>query len=312
MSAAFLADIKPQTDGCNGLKYNLTADIIDCIFKTYPAVKRKYDEYVPAKLSQSEFWTKFFQSHYFHRDRIMAGTKDLFTECGKIDDNALKEAVAANAGDALLDLRQFEDNTLEDGFGGAPSSKSGVNSGNIVHQNMIKRFNQHSTMVLNTCLSKGNSANVDGNGNKRDTAAYSNGTKNNHNIDAVDGPSSDEPNSKRQRIIEKIRYDDLEGDDDADADAAGNSKGGRKQLNLVKMERYLHGPVPINNQMEVNDDIGNMEATQFHIIRCTDTWNTRTPQKLLVDPKAAVNALGDLTPGGALMQGLQEQTLARK
>jgi len=33
----FQADIKPQADGCNGLRYNLTADIIESIFRTYPA-----------------------------------------------------------------------------------------------------------------------------------------------------------------------------------------------------------------------------------------------------------------------------------
>lgn len=147
VSGAFLADIKPQTDGCNGLKYNLTPDIIECIFKAYPAVRRKHTEHVPAKLNESEFWTKFFQSHYFHRDRINTGTKDLFTECGKIDDQALKIAVAEGAGDVLLDLQTFQDNSLEDGFGGAATTKNGVNSGNIVHQSMIKRFNQHSTMV---------------------------------------------------------------------------------------------------------------------------------------------------------------------
>lgn len=148
VSGAFLADIKPQTDGCNGLKYNLTSDIIDCIFKTYPAVKRKHTDNVPSKLSESEFWTKFFQSHYFHRDRLTGGNKDIFSECGKIDDNALKIAVAENTGDPLLDLRQFEDNTLEEGFGGSSSNKNIVNSGNIIHQSMIKRFNQHSFMVL--------------------------------------------------------------------------------------------------------------------------------------------------------------------
>lgn len=86
ISFLFQADIKPQTDGCNGLRYNLTADIIECIFKTYPAVRKKHMEYVPTKLSESEFWTKFFQSHYFHRDRIHSGTKDIFTECAKLDD----------------------------------------------------------------------------------------------------------------------------------------------------------------------------------------------------------------------------------
>lgn len=319
VSAAFLADIKPQTDGCNGLKYNLTADIIECIFKTFPAVKRKHNEHVPDKLSENEFWTKFFQSHYFHRDRIMAGTKDLFTECGKIDDQALKVAVAANAGDALLDLRAFEDNSLEEGFGGAATHKSGVNSGNIVHQNMIKRFNQHSTMVLNTCLSKNAGAlshKIDGIMSKKDLAAtISNGTKNQHSnngSDAVDGAVDDGPQNKRQRILEKIRYDDLEGDTDENGEHANNGKASSKQLNLVKVERYLHGPVPISNQMDANDDVSDLEATQFHMIKCTETWNTRTPQKVLVDPKAAVNALGELTPGGALMRGFQEQSLARK
>lgn len=90
----------------------------------------------------------FYRSYYVSfRDRINTGTKDIFTECGKIDDQALKIAVADGAGDVLLDLQTFEDNTLEEGFGGAVSDKSGVNSGNIVHQSMIKRFNQHSTMV---------------------------------------------------------------------------------------------------------------------------------------------------------------------
>lgn len=302
VSAAFLADIKPQTDGCNGLKYNLTADIIDCIFKTYPAVKRKHNEYVPAKLSESEFWTKFFQSHYFHRDRITAGTKDIFTECGRIDDQMLKVAVADSAGDVLLDLRRFEDNALPDGFGGAPTEKSGVNSGNIVHQNMIKRFNQHSTMVLNTCMSSAENTATNGKPN-----IIKNGTATAMDLDAVDG---EVPQVKRARINEKIRYDDLE--NNGDAIEMNGTGAPAAELNLVKVDRYLHGPLPTvpmsNDAMEELNDI---ETTQTQVMKSTETWSARTPQKVLVNPKAAVNALGELSPGGTLMRGFQEQSLSQ-
>lgn len=44
------------SDGANGIKYNLTNDIIESIFKTYPAVKRKHAENVPAKMKEQEFW----------------------------------------------------------------------------------------------------------------------------------------------------------------------------------------------------------------------------------------------------------------
>ena len=326
VSGAFLADIKPQTDGCNGLKYNLTADIIECIFKTYPAVKRKHSEHVPAKLTESEFWTKFFQSHYFHRDRIMAGTKDLFTECGKIDDQALKSAVAQSAsGDALLDLRSFEDNSLEEGFGGAATDKHGVNSGNIVHQNMIKRFNQHSTMVLNTCLKTADVHNGKTEASPMQAVpkhSSTNGLKESHhkrnhiaeNVPPMNTTDA-EPKNKFARIAEKIRYDDLESDADDSCNGAGQTNASGKsnsQLNLVKVERYLHGPVPLTNYNDSNEEINSLETTQFHILKCIDTWNTRTPQKVLVNSSAAVNALGELSPGGALMRGFQEQSLARK
>lgn len=246
MSGAFLADIKPQTDGCNGLKYNLTPDIIESIFKTYPAVKRKHTEYVPTKLSEAEFWTKFFQSHYFHRDRIHTGTKDLFTECAKIDDQILKVAVEKSSGDPLLDVRNFDDNPLDESYGS--SDKNIVNSGNIVHQCMIKRFNQHSFMVLKTCtsdnLSSISSSSTSSNSNNINNHMNNNNTNNNNNnksIDSVDnvhnltngiktkhksqnndlhqnnnnnnGIEDDvqhiSPKMKKARLLEKIHLDDL-------------------------------------------------------------------------------------------------------
>lgn len=135
------------------MKYNLTVDIIECIFKTYPAVKRKHQENVPHKMSESDFWTKFFQSHYFHRDRINAGNKDLFTECAKIDDQELKKDIQTGIDDPLVDITSFEDQSLDENYG-TGHSKADKSSGNIVHQSMIKRFNQHSIMVLKASTAK--------------------------------------------------------------------------------------------------------------------------------------------------------------
>lgn len=326
VSGAFLADIKPQTDGCNGLKYNLTADIIECIFKTYPAVKKKHTENVPAKLSEAEFWTKFFQSHYFHRDRLTSGTKDIFTECGKLDDKALKAAVAENAGDPLLDLRQFEDSSLEDGFCSAPH-QTAINSGNIVHQSMIKRFNQHSFMVLRTCTdvkTLNNTAAVNASPDKGSTTTVvpTNGHNNNNNNgkisqqnghhdelsnDSSTTSSSAEPQRKKARIMEKIKFVDLE----ADADKVDMGVA----LNLSKVERYLHGPMPATNADDyAHEDVVDVDMgiVCAQLARTTDSWMQRNPHKTLVNATAAVNALGELSPGGTLMRGFQEQNLARK
>lgn len=323
VSGAFLADIKPQTDGCNGFRYNLTGDIIECIFKTYPAVKRKHAENVPAKMTESEFWTKFFQSHYFHRDRIAGATKDIFAECGRIDDQALRADVAKGAGDPLLDLRLFEDNTLEEGFGGAATSEVQdktqiTGSGNIVHQNMIKRFNQHSMMVLKTCTEVVPAQSLN-------PSSYSNGHGNkgheemNNNVNGggkVNG-AADEPPEKVSRINEKIRYDDLMGlDEDGGGGAGGGGAevNGRCQLNLSKVERYgsVSATFDMGNGKANEASLLDLNTTQANICGLTDGWAMRTPHKALVSATAAVNALGELSPGGTLMRGFQEQSLARE
>lgn len=295
VSGAFLADIKPQTDGCNGLKYNITTDIIECIFKTYPAVKKKFVEHVPAKLTEAQFWTKFFQSHYFHRDRKYMESKDVFTECGKLDDQEMKKDIQAGVEDQLVNISEFEDKTLDECYGTQPDKPVGTPG--TVSQAMIKRFNQHSIMVLKASKNKKpEEAAVNGTDSKPSTAS---GQKHeNSNNDSTTHIN------KKQRLHEKIIYEDLDSSHDA-------NKNKLTHLHLSKVERYLHGPMPDTSADQQAVGNGEVALVSRALQQEMRQWRARTPTSTLVSPTAAVGALGELSPGGALMRGFQEQSLAQ-
>ncbi|TRY95995.1 hypothetical protein DNTS_002157 [Danionella cerebrum] len=242
ISAAFL------TDGCNGLRYNLTSDIIESIFRTYPTEK--------------EFWTRFFQSHYFHRDRINTGQQDIFSECAKQDEKGLKTMVTQGVKNPMVDLVALEDKTLDEGYGTATASSGSNSSNKTLRENsncaIIKRFNHHSAMVLAAGLRKLETPS--------DQASETSST---------DGNSRDsdffQPPLKKVKLQEAIEYDDLQGD------------SGRKpiSLNLKKSDRYSHGPVPLQSQ---------------HYSSSQDIMNS------VMSSSAASSAITALSPGGVLMQ----------
>lgn len=84
------------------------------------------------------------------RDRKYAESKDLFTECGKIDDNELKKDIQAGVEDPLVDITSFEDKTLDEAYGTGIEKLTSITG--TVSQAMIKRFNQHSIMVNIACF----------------------------------------------------------------------------------------------------------------------------------------------------------------
>lgn len=55
-------------------------------------VERKHLELVPHEMSEQEFWQRFFQSHYFHRERnatepsTSTQLADPFADCVQLDE----------------------------------------------------------------------------------------------------------------------------------------------------------------------------------------------------------------------------------
>ncbi|XP_014670088.1 PREDICTED: general transcription factor IIH subunit 1-like [Priapulus caudatus] len=291
VSGAFLADVKPQSDGVNAITYNLTTDIIESIFKTYPAVKKKHLENVPHKLSESEFWTRFFQSHYFHRDRLTAGNKDLFSECAKSDDQDLLAEAWKVSENPLVDIANFYDDPEDEGYGGAAVDKTSTT--HQVNQNMIRRFNHHSTMVLKTADdSAGNKSTPSvSNGNTTLPAAAISEASNGSFADDSSCSSwvVEPPANKRSKLIEKLEYDDLEGEETRRT----------ARLNLVKRDRYYHGPMTLQRaEYRSNDEIiASLQAFTDAIA----AWQPALPEVL--PSSIAVGVMGELSPGGVLMQG---------
>lgn len=64
-----LSTIKPVATSDNQVNVNVTRNIINEIFETYPIIRRAYSELVPENLSEGEFWSRFFNSKLFRRLR---------------------------------------------------------------------------------------------------------------------------------------------------------------------------------------------------------------------------------------------------
>ncbi|KAJ3330545.1 hypothetical protein HDU91_003549, partial [Kappamyces sp. JEL0680] len=113
-SSSLLADIKPtDEDNSTGIKFTLNPDIIHSIFTQYPGVHAAYLDYVPDKLSEKDFWTKYFTSKYFHRNRgsqtKQSQEKDIFAsyiDAMENDTNPHPANLVFDSQNKLLDLER--------------------------------------------------------------------------------------------------------------------------------------------------------------------------------------------------------------
>lgn len=148
IASGFLAELKPDMHGCNELRFNLTADNINAIFKMYPGVKKKYVGTVPSEVTEKEFWSEFFQSQYFHRDRIQKSTssKDVFGDLAKKDEEAQLKKVREDFFDPLIDFTSACPNS-EEGYGSGFKQKT-------LGESLLKQFNNQSLLILQNTLKR--------------------------------------------------------------------------------------------------------------------------------------------------------------
>ena len=64
-----LSTIKPVASSDNQVNVNVTRDTINEIFGTYPIIRKAFDDLVPSKFPEEEFWSRFFNSKLFRRLR---------------------------------------------------------------------------------------------------------------------------------------------------------------------------------------------------------------------------------------------------
>lgn len=78
-----------------------------------------------------------------------------------------------------------------------------------------------------------------------------------------------------------------------------------------QVDRYLHGPTPGQNDSQSCSEP--MQNSWLKMRKEAASWTNYNHSTIpLVTPAAAVSALGELTPGGALMKCFHEESLARE
>ncbi|CAA7048093.1 unnamed protein product [Microthlaspi erraticum] len=73
LKSLMVSGIKPSTDGqSNRVTFNITPEIILQIFSEKPAVRQAFINYVPSKMTEKDFWTKYFRAEYLHSTKNAA------------------------------------------------------------------------------------------------------------------------------------------------------------------------------------------------------------------------------------------------
>ncbi|KAI0645641.1 hypothetical protein C8Q79DRAFT_910952 [Trametes meyenii] len=153
-----LVDPRPQSvDG--EVKIVITPQLVHDIFEEFPIVAKAYNDNVPNKLSEAEFWSRYFQSKLFnaHRASIRSSAaqhvvKDdpIFDKYLEKDDDDLEpRRLREERVDTFIDLGATSVDHDETGNEKDVTMQAGKQRAVLP---LIRKFNEHSTRLLDTAL----------------------------------------------------------------------------------------------------------------------------------------------------------------
>ncbi|KAI0630295.1 hypothetical protein C8Q77DRAFT_1160645 [Trametes polyzona] len=153
-----LVDPRPQSvDG--EVKIVITPQLVHDIFEEFPVVAKAYSDNVPEKLSEAEFWSRYFQSKLFnaHRASIRSSAaqhvvKDdpIFDKYLEKDDDDLEpRRLREERVDTFIDLGATSVDHEETGNEKDVTMQAGKQRAVLP---LIRKFNEHSTRLLDTAL----------------------------------------------------------------------------------------------------------------------------------------------------------------
>lgn len=146
-------------------KISLTAEKIRAIFAQNPGVEKAYQELVPDKMKEAEFWKKYFLSKYFHRKRAGQSSSSSTADKNDVFQKVLDKYMEEEEADAepspkrlkldhevnkFIDLATTTED-ISDRNGTTPDST--MRPGGVrAALPLIRKFNRLSEMVLKNTI----------------------------------------------------------------------------------------------------------------------------------------------------------------
>ncbi|KAN0090726.1 hypothetical protein V8E55_004292 [Tylopilus felleus] len=154
-----LVDPRPQTVEGGEVKIVITPQLVHDIFDEFPVVAKAYNDNVPNKLSEAEFWKRYFQSKLFnaHRASIRSSATQhvvkedpIFDKYLEKDDDELEpRRPREHVSDLYISLGATLEDHGETGNERDITMQAGRQRGALP---LIRKFNEHSERLLNSAL----------------------------------------------------------------------------------------------------------------------------------------------------------------